>query len=246
MIRRCGDHGYFEGENCPRCGGAGESVLSEDRRVRLSKYLSGALRHFPEDVGVDLDEAGWTPLEDLVAAAGEQYDWADRRAVTAVVATDPRGRFEYEPGERGDGGDADDVAGGPAEGGRIRAAYGHSVEVDLESTDDPVPDRLYHGTAPANLESIRRAGLRPIGRQEVHLSASVDRAREVGRRHADEPAVLVIDAARLRSAGHEVARRGEGVYATDHVPPEHLAVLHGGDRDGSPLDLVNDGDPKEE
>jgi putative RNA 2'-phosphotransferase len=236
VIRRCGDHGYFEGEGCPRCGVSDDPVLTEDRRVRLSKYLSGALRHFPDDAGIDLDDGGWTPFADLVVAASEQYDWADREAVTAVVATDPRGRFEYEVDGSGNGDDADTPADGPVEGGRIRATYGHSVEVDLESTDDPVPDRLYHGTAPANLESIRRTGLRPIGRQEVHLSASVDRAREVGRRHADEPAVLVIDADRLRAAGHEVARRGEGVYATDRVPPEHLAVLHGGDRDGTLLD----------
>lgn len=26
-------------------------MIDEDRRVRLSKFLSGALRHFPEDAG---------------------------------------------------------------------------------------------------------------------------------------------------------------------------------------------------
>ncbi len=44
------------------------------------------------------------------------------------------------------------------------------VDVSLEPTDAPVPDELYHGTAPGNLESIRSEGLRPMSRQHVHLS----------------------------------------------------------------------------
>ena len=88
------------------------------------------------------------------------------------------------------------------------------------------------GRKPARSSASRNRS----GARRKASEASVDRAREVGRCHTDEPAVLVIDAARLRAAGHEVARRREGVYATDRVPPEHLAVLYGGDRDGTLLD----------
>ena len=228
-IRACEDHGYFEGEGdgevedhgCPVCSDAGELALDGTRRRRLSKFTSGALRHFPGDVGLSLDGAGWTPFEDLVAAVERKYDWATREHVAAVVATDPKGRFE-RAGPASDDADADADAG--RDGGRVRAAYGHSVAVALGDTDDPVPDALYHGTAPENVPSIRADGLEPMSRQQVHLSGTVAAAREVGRRHAADPVVFVVDAAAMRGDGHRITRRGEGVYTTDAVPPRYLSV----------------------
>jgi putative RNA 2'-phosphotransferase len=211
-VCRCDDHGYVAGETCPVCEADGRLVLAGDRRRRLSTFCSGALRHFPGDVGLDLDAAGWTPYDNLASAVEQNYDWATREHLDAVVATDPKGRFER--GERD---------GTPM----VRAAYGHSVDVDLDARETPVPDTLYHGTAPGNREQIRAEGLRPMGRQQVHLSGSVERAREVGRRHAADPVAFAVDAARLRAAGHDVTKRGRSVYTTDRVPPEYLRVVEG-------------------
>jgi len=218
----CDSHGFFEGDACPVCGADGRRVLDEQRRRRLSKYLSGALRHFPDDAGLTLDDAGWTPFDDLVAAAERQYDSASRERVAAVVATDPNGRFERTGGgrvtdattetERSDGTD------------RVRAAYGHSVDVDLESGDGPVPDTLYHGTAPRNRDAILAAGLKPMSRQLVHLSGTLAEARRVGARHADDPVVFTVDAAAMSADGHEVTRRGRATYTTERVPPDYLSV----------------------
>lgn len=199
----CPDHGHCEGERCPVCDRHLQPVLSGDRRRRLSKYLSGALRHFPDDAGIELDDSGWTDSEELVAAVERKYGWADERAVEAVVAMDPKGRFE-------------------SDGRRVRAAYGHSVDVDLESGDTPVPDTLYHGTAPRHLDSIFEEGLRSMSRQQVHLSGTVESAREVGSRHADEPAIIEVDAAAMLADGHEITKRGTDVYTTDRVPPAYL------------------------
>ncbi|QLH80320.1 RNA 2'-phosphotransferase [Halosimplex pelagicum] len=219
-VLACDDHGYFEGDACPVCDGAGRAVLDGERRRRLSKFLSGALRHFPDDAGLALDDAGWTAVGDLVAAAERQYDWADREAVAAVVATDPNGRFERTGGSRAGGSprveEADD---------RVRAAYGHSVDVDLESGDGPVPDTLYHGTAPGNADAIREEGLRPMSRQLVHLSGTIAEARRVGARHAAEPVVFEVDAARMTAESREITRRGRATYTTERVPPEYLSVL---------------------
>jgi len=212
----CPDHGYVAAERverdgvCPVCDDAARLVLSGDRRRRLSKFCSGALRHFPDDVGLALDDAGWTPRESLVAAVERTYDWASADHVDAVVATDPKGRFERDDrdGKR-----------------TIRAAYGHSVDVTLDARETPVPDTLYHGTRPENLETILSEGLRPMDRQQVHLSGSVDRAREVGHRHATDPVVLAVDAAGLAGDGHTVTERGRSVYTTDRVPPAYLRVV---------------------
>jgi len=212
VVFECADHGYFAdgptGRNCPACGGDGRAVIVGDRRRRLSTFIGGALRHFPDDVGLDLDERGWVTYGAVVDAVLERYDWASREHVQAVVATDPKGRFERQF----DGSDD----------GRIRAAYGHSVDVDLEPTDAPVPDELYHGTAPERVVPITTEGLRPVGRQLVHLSDGVDAARDVGRRHASRPVVLAIDAAGMLDDGHRVTKRGRAVYTAMHVPPRYV------------------------
>ncbi|APW96646.1 RNA 2'-phosphotransferase [Halobiforma lacisalsi AJ5] len=225
-IRDCEDHGPFATDDgrCPVCGARGDQVVSGSRRRRLSTFLSGALRHFPDDVGLEPDGRGWVPDEDLVAAARRKYDWADERRVDAVIATDPKGRFERTASTGTDTGTStgDDLE-SSADRHLVRAAYGHSIDVSLEPTDAPVPDRLYHGTAPDNLSSIREEGLLPMARQQVHLSGSREAARRVGRRHAAEPVVLVVDAAAMLADGHRIAKRGAETYTTDRVPAQYLS-----------------------
>ncbi|KAA9398861.1 RNA 2'-phosphotransferase [Haloarcula sp. CBA1130] len=216
-VHRCPEDGFFEGDTCPVCDGPGVHVLDGARRRQLSKFVSGALRHFPEDAGIELDEAGWTAFDSLRAAVERTYDWADNEALAGVVATDPKGRFERTG--------ISDEAGAAAADGRVRAAYGHSVDVSLDTTDNPVPTTLYHGTAPRNAKSIREGGLKPMNRQTVHLSDSVTAAREVGRRHADNPVVFVVDAAAMRADNRRVVKRGTETYTTDRVPPQYLSLL---------------------
>jgi putative RNA 2'-phosphotransferase len=238
-VFRCPDHGFVTGgegvtsedenPNCPECGRSVERVLSGERRRRLSTFVSGALRHFPEDAGIELDGRGWADYDALASAVGLKYDWAAPDRLAAVVATDPKGRFERESG-------------------RIRAAYGHSVDAELdagevdaeldagevdaeldaggdEEAGGEVPDRLYHGTDPANRDAILDEGLRPMDRQEVHLSGSRAAAREVGRRHAANPVVLEIDGDGMVADGLRVSKRGEETYTADEVPSEYLQVL---------------------
>ncbi|GAB6861362.1 RNA 2'-phosphotransferase [Haloplanus litoreus] len=205
-VRRCPDHGFVAGV-CPDCGAVGETVLSADRRTRLSKFLSGALRHFPDDAGLSLDDHGWAAWPDLVAAASERYPWADADAVPGVVTADPKGRFERTEG-------------------RVRAAYGHSVDVSLESAGRPVPDELYHGTAPENVDAIHEAGLKPMGRQQVHLAGTRPAARAVGRRHAPAPVVFAVDAASLTDE-YRITKRGAETYTVDRVPPGYLTLVDG-------------------
>ncbi|WP_224332650.1 RNA 2'-phosphotransferase [Haloprofundus halobius] len=203
MIRVCDDHGYFAEEDCPVCGNEGKPVLNEKRRRQLSKFISGALRHFPNDVGLSIDSQGWTSYDSLIDTVTGKYAWAESGHVEAVVATDEKGRFE----RRND---------------RIRAAYGHSIDVDLEATESTVPDRLYHGTDPEVLDSIFEEGLRPMSRQYVHLSETVEEARAVGQRHADNPVVLAVDANAMKRDGYQIDRRGEGTYTVERVPSKYV------------------------
>lgn len=179
--------------------------LSEDRRTRLSKLASGALRHFPEDLGLTMDDGGWVDLGALAEAVRHRHGWATREVLEAVLACDPRGRFERD-------------------GERVRATYGHSVDVDPGPGEtEGLPDRLYHATAPRNLEAIRQEGLRPMGRNEVHLGSDPGEALEVGRRHASDPVLLVVDVEAVQEAGLQVRRRAPTVFTCPRVPPRALS-----------------------
>jgi putative RNA 2'-phosphotransferase len=177
--------------------------LDDARRTRLSKFLSGALRHFPDDVGLDLDPAGWADLADLIEAARNRYGWVSAEHVRGVIAADRKGRFETDEG-------------------RVRATYGHSVDVAIDKDEGPVPGVLYHGTTRPRLSAIEDEGLTPQDRREVHLSPDTEQARQVGHRHGDDVVVLRVDVEGLGKDGIDVQRRSEAVYTCSHVPPEHL------------------------
>ncbi|EMA37590.1 RNA 2'-phosphotransferase [Halococcus hamelinensis] len=207
-IHSCDEHGFFTTEKCPVCESIGAHIISSERRMRLSKFMSGALRHFPSDADLELDKRGWTAYDALVESVLHRYSWSTPEQVAGVIATDPKGRYERDAG-------------------RARATYGHSVAVDLEPRDTSVPARLYHGTAPGNRTAILQEGLKPMSRQAVHLSGTESEARTVGQRHAAEPIVLTVDSRSMVNDGHQIAKRGRGIYTTDTVPPEYITEGNG-------------------
>jgi putative RNA 2'-phosphotransferase len=176
-----------------------------DVAEHLGKLLALVLRHRPGVAGVTLDPAGWVDVDELVTGLRRTGRRITADDVRRAVDADSKGRYEL-------------VA------GRIRAAQGHSVEVELGLPPVLPPDVLYHGTVERNVASILAAGLRPGSRQSVHLSADVATARVVGRRRG-EPVVLVVDAAGAHAAGHEFRRASNGVWLTDAVPPRYLRRL---------------------
>lgn len=178
--------------------------MNDKERIKMSKFLSLILRHEPEKVGLELDEAGWVGVEDLLAACGKHHHPFSRAELDEVVATNEKKRFAF----------SDD-------GHRIRASQGHSVDVELGYQPQPSPDRLFHGTPFRFLESIRAEGLRKGERHHVHLSKDRETAQVVGRRRGDA-AILAIDAAAMASCGHEFFVSENGVWLTDHVPAEFI------------------------
>ncbi|WP_406112062.1 RNA 2'-phosphotransferase [Kitasatospora purpeofusca] len=179
--------------------------MDEKRTIRTSKMLSRILRHEPERVGVALDPAGWVRVDVLLAALAARGTRLTGAELDHVVATNNKRRFAYSP-----------------DGLSIRASQGHTVAVDLGLAATEPPPVLFHGTATRSLEAILREGLRPMARQDVHLSADSDTAARVGSRHG-RPVVLLVDAAAMAAAGHEFRVSANGVWLTDGVPPEYLS-----------------------
>ena len=172
----------------------------------MSKRLSYVLRHRPESIGIRLDEAGWVPVGELLAALGGAGLPLTRAELDAVVATNDKRRFVYDP-----------------DGIRIRAAQGHSVPVDLGYQPAQPPAVLFHGTVDRAVCAVLAEGLHRGRRHAVHLSADVATARAVGARRG-RPVVLRVDAAAMAAEGGVFARSANGVWLTDAVPARHLAV----------------------
>lgn len=202
MLGYCESCGYFEGK-C-KCG-RGKVLLTEEKREKVSKFLSGLLRHFPDSFGIKLDDRGFAKMEDVVKVLKERYGVGERE-ITAIVLFDRKGRFEMR-------------------NGKIRAKYGHSVKIDYRwSESGKIPEKLYHGTKPENVDSILKLGLLPMKRNEVHLSESIEDAVEVGRRYCESPAVLEINAKKMIEDGFEIRKKGK-VYTADFVPSKYVRVV---------------------
>ena len=179
--------------------------MDQPRTARISKYMSLVLRHEPSAADVNLDPEGWVDVEDLLAGAANKGFSFTREELDEVVRSSDKQRFALSN-----------------DGRRIRASQGHSVSVDLGLAPETPPPTLFHGTVERFLSSILSAGLEKRGRQYVHLSGDVDTALRVGSRRG-QPILLQIAAAEMHSAGHQFFRSANGVWLTEHVPPQYIS-----------------------
>ncbi len=168
------------------------------RDIRLSRTMSHALRHEPWRYELELDEAGWTPVADLLAALE-----VSREQLENVVLRNDKQRFELA-------------------GDRIRARYGHSVPGRIVKERGTPPATLFHGTTEETAARILLDGLRPMRRQYVHLSVTTEMATSVGSRKGAHVRVLTVDTPSALAEGVEFLRGNELVWLTEHVPAEFI------------------------
>lgn len=189
-------------ERYPGCVGDAMKVGSS----QLSKVISHALRHEPWLYELELDDEGWVPVAELIASLRDQEaDWTqlEQADVERMIACSEKRRHEIV-------------------GGRIRALYGHSVPGKLQRVRAQPPDVLFHGTAPSIAEIVLREGLKPMGRQYVHLSVDTATALEVGRRKAREPVLVRVKAIDAHRLGVLFYVGNENVWLADSVPPSFI------------------------
>ena len=178
--------------------------MTEERVVKISKYLSKHLRHQPERLGLTLAPGGWVGVDELLAACARNRMPLSRAELDHVVAENNKQRFSFDES-----------------GTRIRANQGHSVEVDLHLPAATPPDVLYHGTGHRSADVIRREGLKKMNRHHVHLSRETETARNVGARHG-RPVIFAVDAAAMHAAGHTFFCSDNGVWLVEEVPPQFV------------------------
>ena len=196
-----------EKDNAPGKGGFME---------KASKTISYALRHRPDQFGLALDKEGWIGIDALTRAIGEHGGPAITRSdIEQIIASSEKKRFEIC-------------------GDRIRATYGHSFEAKIEFIPSAPPNTLYHGTSRRAYEKISEQGLRPMGRQYVHLSRDIDTALKVGKRHDGTPVILKVNAKKMHADGclfyHSA---NDGTWMCNEVPPRYISRGTGFENDAN-------------
>ncbi|WP_108808488.1 RNA 2'-phosphotransferase [Aquimarina spinulae] len=170
----------------------------------ISKFLSLILRHNPDKVGIQLDENGWTDVQELLQKVKRHRPGLNMDVLEEVVASCDKQRFAFNEDHT-----------------RIRANQGHSIKVDLEYQPKQPPEFLYHGTVAKFMEAIREKGLLKMNRHHVHLSEERETAIKVGSRRG-KPIILTVRSGEMYTRGIEFYQSDNEVWLTDIVAPEYI------------------------
>ncbi|MGP8073164.1 MAG: RNA 2'-phosphotransferase [Thermoplasmata archaeon] len=211
MLKECAQHGFFRAEACPVCGQPGRFLMNDRELDHLGRVLTGILRHFPDRYGLTMEPHGWVSLPAIVRAISQKhpaYHWLRVAHLVAIAETDAKGRYEVR----------DD---------RVRATYGHTIEVDLDLPTENIPELLFFPVTPEEASIVLEVGLKPSDRKRVHLSKTAEDARAAGSVRTPDPVILEVDTQKARSGGLVIMRAGKTVYLVDQVPAEYLARHEG-------------------
>jgi putative RNA 2'-phosphotransferase len=192
----CGRHVEEESH----CGRPAVAALDGATRLRISKLLSLALRHDPTALGVKVDKEGWADVDAVLKGLEKAGLGIDAAVLRALAELDDKGRFELQ-------------------NGKIRARYGHSIDVSISYPEDATSAALYHGTSLDYLPAMLREGILPMKRRYVHLAVDVETACLNAARRP-RPVVLAVDAQCLRRRGYRVYIASHKIRLVQYVPPE--------------------------
>ncbi len=204
MIKRCPQHGFFRGEHC-ECGSTGQLLLDETKTEQLGRLVAGALRHFPGDLGLEMDSRGWVDLAKLGEVVRSRHRWASKELVIALVESDPKQRYEIH-------------------NDKVRARYGHSVDVELDHADNELP-KLYYGASEEEADRILEIGLKSASQRYVHLSTTPQKAWHVATFRTGNPKIIQVDAANAQKGGVKMMTVNEDIVISEMIPSQFLEIL---------------------
>ena len=183
--------------------------IMDKQLVSISKILSYALRHKPEEFNIKLDKEGWIDIDILCKAIAccKSKMHISKETIEKIIAESEKKRFEIS-------------------GNKVRATYGHSFSAKIEFKESVPPNILFHGTSHDAYKKICKEGLKPMNRQYVHLSTDADTAKKVGIRHDKNPVILVVDAPKMYSDGMKFFHSAnDGTWLCDCVPSKYIVKI---------------------
>jgi putative RNA 2'-phosphotransferase len=179
--------------------------LDETKIEQLGRLVAGGLRHFPNDLGLDMDARGWVDLTKLCEVVKARHRWASKELLIALAQSDPKIRYEIN-------------------NDRIRARYGHSVNVELDHPDNKLP-YLYYGASEEEADRILEIGLKPASQRYVHLSSTPEKAWKVATFRTANPRVIQVKAAACQKAGIKMMAVNEDIVISEIIPSQYLSIL---------------------
>jgi len=187
----------------------GRPPRADEQGDRLSRFLALVLRHKPDSIGVTLDPSGFVEIDILATAIAAQPGWSGvTESAVRMAAQQDAKRYEID-------------------GTRVRARYGHSIPIETPGKPVVPPEWLYHGTSPEALETIQNEGLKPQGRQFVHLSATRQDALTIGKRHSPDAIVVTVLARQAHEAGVRFFQASPAIYLARELSRVFLSVPPG-------------------
>jgi len=178
--------------------------MNEQQKRKISTFMSLVLRHKPQELGLRLDENGWTSVSEFLDKMNSKGNNLDFESLEEIVATNDKKRFAFND-----------------EKTKIRASQGHSVTIDLALQEIVPPEILFHGTVEKFISEIKSKGLLKMSRQHVHLSKDKETAIKVGSRRGN-PIILIIDSTKMHQDGFKFYQSENGVWLTDEVPSNYI------------------------
>lgn len=180
--------------------------MSDKESDKLGRVLALVLRHAPEKFDVEMDINGWVDISSLcdgIKSQRRDFHWLRPWHFEAVAITEEKGRYDVQ-------------------GSRIRATYGHSIEIEIDLPTDDIPEVLFYPVPNEEVDDVIKLGIKGGDRRHVHLSKSIAKAYEAGSVRIKAPSIVEIDAVRAIADGNEIFRAGKLVFLTEEVPPQYL------------------------
>jgi len=174
--------------------------------TKLSRTVSHALRHEPWLYGLELDSYGWVHLIDLVVSLRcHRNEWRKlaENDITEMISKSDKRRFEIHKG-------------------KICALYGHSLPCKVLKMFAQPPAILFHGTSSRFVKQIKHQGLKPRGRNYVHLSVDQETALVVAKRKQGISFIITVQASKAYQNGIKFYQANKTTWLADYVSADYL------------------------
>lgn len=174
--------------------------------LKLSKFMSYALRHRPDEFSLQLDEHGFCDVTEFLSVVQNQkgLSLVQLHDIQQVVKNCSKQRYALE-------------------GNKIKANYGHS-SIKPNYQESKPPAILYNGTNVKVVDLILQEGIKKMGRSFAHFSEGLEFATLAGQRRG-ELVILKVDAESAHRDGIKFYYAGNEVWLAEYMPSQYLEKI---------------------